>query len=151
MSLEDDRRAVESLLYEYARRVDAGDFDGVGELFGDATFRSAAADGIVTLRGAEEVADTMRSMVRVGDDGTPGTKHLVSNVIVEIDGDVATVSSYFTVLQALDGELRTVVAGRYDDRFERAAGEWRFADRLVRTDLVGDVSRHLRVNPFGLG
>lgn len=149
MTRADDRHAVESLLHEYARRVDAGDFDGVGELFAHATFRSETGEGTATLTGRDEVADTMRSMVRVGDDGTPGTKHIVTNITVEVDGDTATASSYFTVLQAAGGELRSIVAGRYDDRFERAAGEWRFADRLVRTDLVGDVSRHLRENPFG--
>lgn len=149
MSREDDRRAVESLLYEYARRVDAGDFGGVGELFADATFRSATADGIIALTGAEEVAATMRSMVRVGDDGTPGTKHAVTNVTVTVDGDSAAASSYFTVLQAIEGTIEPVVAGRYEDRFVRGDDGWRFADRLVRTDLVGDVSRHLRVDPFG--
>lgn len=149
MTRADDRHAVESLLYEYARRVDAVDFDGVGALFAHATFRSETGDGIATLTGPDEVADTMRSMVQVGDDGTPGTKHLVTNVTVEVDGDTATASSYFTVLQAGGAELRAIVAGRYEDGFERAADGWRFADRLVRTDLVGDVSRHLRENPFG--
>lgn len=149
MARSDDRHAVESLLYEYARRVDAGDFDGVGELFAHATFRSETGEGTVALTGRDEVADTMRSTVRVGDDGTPGTKHLVTNITVEVDRDTATASSYFTVLQAAGGELGAVVAGRYDDSFERARDGWRFADRLVRTDLVGDVSRHLRENPFG--
>jgi hypothetical protein len=38
----------------------------------------------------------------------------------------------------------TTASGRYLDRFERRAGQWRFVERRVRTDLVGDVSRHLR-------
>ena len=29
-------------------------------------------------------------------------------------------------------------------RFERRDGQWRFAERHVLIDLVGDVSRHLR-------
>ena len=37
-----------------------------------------------------------------------------------------------------------IVSGRYQDRFERRGGQWRFVERRVRTDLVGDVSRHLR-------
>lgn len=144
----DDHRAIEGLLHEYARRVDAGDFDGVGALFEEATFRSETPDGIVTLEGSEQVAGAMRATVRVRDDGTPGTRHLVTNVTVDVDGDAATASSCFTVLQEIDGDLNTIVAGRYEDRFERASGGWGFADRLVRTDLVGDVSRHLRRNPL---
>lgn len=144
----DDRREVEYLLYEYARRVDAGDFRGVGALFEQATFRTETPDGIAVLEGAVEVTEGMQAMVRVQHDETPGTRHLVTNVTVSVDGDTASASSSFTVMQAVDGELRPVVVGRYEDRFERGPAAWRFTDRLVRTDLVGDVSRHLRANPF---
>jgi hypothetical protein len=49
------------------------------------------------------------------------------------------------VLQALPGlALQPIVSGRYLDRFERREGRWRFLERRVRTDLLGDVSRHLR-------
>jgi hypothetical protein len=48
-------------------------------------------------------------------------------------------------LQALpDLALQPIVSGRYYDRFERHEGQWRFVERRVQTDLVGDVSRHLR-------
>jgi len=40
--------------------------------------------------------------------------------------------------------LQPIVSGRYHDRFERRDGQWRFVQRHVRTDLLGDVSRHLR-------
>jgi hypothetical protein len=51
----------------------------------------------------------------------------------------------FTVLQALpDLILQPIAAGRYNDRFERHGGRWRFTQRRVHVDLVGDVSRHLR-------
>jgi hypothetical protein len=51
----------------------------------------------------------------------------------------------FAALQALPGlSLQPVASGRYHDRFERRDGQWRFAERRVHVDLVGDVSRHLR-------
>jgi len=40
--------------------------------------------------------------------------------------------------------LQPIVSGRYYDRFERREGQWHFVERRVRTDLTGDVSRHLR-------
>ncbi|MFI2073943.1 nuclear transport factor 2 family protein [Streptomyces triculaminicus] len=53
--------------------------------------------------------------------------------------------SYVTVLQALpDLPLQPVAGGRYHDRFERRDGQWRFAERRVRINPVGDASRHLR-------
>jgi hypothetical protein len=72
---------------------------------------------------------------------------VVTNLTVEVDeaSGTATARSYFTVLQATATlPLQAVVAGRYEDRFARVEGTWRFADRLVHTDLVGDVSQHVR-------
>jgi 3-phenylpropionate/cinnamic acid dioxygenase small subunit len=80
-------------------------------------------------------------------DGSPSTKHVISNVTIEItdDGSAATARSYFTVLQARpDFPLQLIIAGRYQDRFERVDGRWRFADRQIIPDLVGDLSRHMR-------
>ena len=60
-------------------------------------------------------------------------------------GGTAVSRAYFTVLQAVPGlALQPIVSGRYRDRFERRDGQWRFAERRVLIDLVGDVSRHLR-------
>jgi hypothetical protein len=84
---------------------------------------------------------------RYPDDGTPKTKHVITNVMVEIDevSASATGRSYFTVLQAVPGALalQPVIAGRYHDRFETVGGRWRFAARHMLVDLVGDLSQHM--------
>jgi hypothetical protein len=37
-----------------------------------------------------------------------------------------------------------IVAGRYDDRFERVDGRWRFSYRdYTMMDQIGDLSHHL--------
>jgi hypothetical protein len=48
------------------------------------------------------------------------------------------------VLQANDGVLQPVIAGRYHDRFECVDGKWRFSERIIHPDLQGDLSRHMR-------
>ncbi len=49
------------------------------------------------------------------------------------------------MLRALPGlALQPIVSGRYQDRVERRDKQWRFVERRVRVDLVGNVSRHLR-------
>jgi ketosteroid isomerase-like protein len=132
-------RALENLIATYAELVDAGDFAGVGGLFADATFRGGAA-----VHGRDAVAKMLRDAVILYDDGTPRTKHVTTNSIIEVSGETATARSYFTVLQALpDLPLQTIVAGRYHDRFARTSEQWRFTERQVYVDLVGDVSRHL--------
>jgi hypothetical protein len=90
-------------------------------------------------------------MVMRYDDGTPRTKHVTTNVAVDADeaAGTATARSYFTVLQGVEGApLQIIVAGRYYDAFERVDGDWRFTDRLIYSDLIGDLSRHLKVNPL---
>jgi hypothetical protein len=37
-----------------------------------------------------------------------------------------------------------VITGRYRDRFDKVDGTWRFADRAVVIEQVGDLSAHLR-------
>ena len=66
------------------------------------------------------------------------------------DGDTATSRCYYTVLQQTDVlALQPIIAGRYHDRFERIDGGWRFADRLIFSDLIGDLSQHLMVDVYG--
>jgi 3-phenylpropionate/cinnamic acid dioxygenase small subunit len=132
-------REIENLIARYAYLVDDGDFEALAVLFADADFR--LNDG-PAVRGAA-VASLARSALRVYDDGTPRTRHVTTNLLIETDGEVATGRAYFTVFQALpDFPLQPIAAGRYRDRFVRRDGVWRFAARDVSTDLVGDVSRH---------
>jgi 3-phenylpropionate/cinnamic acid dioxygenase small subunit len=136
-------RAIENLIATYAELVDAGDFARVGILLADATFTSAAG----SVSGRDAIEKMLRDSLIVYDDGTPRTKHITTNVAIEVDEEAGTAisRSYFTALQALpDLVLQPIVSGRYQDRFARRDGQWRFVERRVRTDLIGDVSRHLR-------
>jgi ketosteroid isomerase-like protein len=142
-SLVDAADAIGKLIYEYAARVDAGDFEGVAEMFAHGAF--------LDFRGSTEVLGCFESMVIRYDDGTPRTKHVTTNLVVDVDerANTATARSYFTVLQSVSGPpIEIIVAGRYSDTFERVDGQWRFAHRVVDSDLVGDLSRHLKVNPY---
>jgi ketosteroid isomerase-like protein len=141
MSAADDRAAITALVMGYAERIDAGDLAGVAAYFADATYRSAQGGD---YRGAAAVREVLQRLV-ILYDGVPRTRHVTTNLVIELAGDAATARSYFTVLQAAPGApLQPIVAGRYHDCFVRADGVWRFADRLIFMDLIGDLSRHLR-------
>jgi 3-phenylpropionate/cinnamic acid dioxygenase small subunit len=129
-------------LYRYAELIDAGDFAGVGELFAHGEI---TADGMTAARGAADVAALFTSTTRRYDDGTPRTAHVITNPIVEIDGDQAEVRSRFTVLQhkPAGGTLEPIIAGGYRDRFERVDGRWQFASREMQPRLFGDLGEHL--------
>ncbi len=143
----DGARSVENLIARYAELVDGGDFAGLGEMFADGLF---GGEGDAVVRGRDAVEKIFRATVQVYDDGTPRTKHVTTNIRVDVDdaSGTAVAHSYVMVFQALpDLPLQPIVAGRYRDVFERRAETWCFVERRFTTDLVGDVSRHLRVGP----
>jgi hypothetical protein len=138
------RDAIAGLVHAYAERIDAGDLEGVAALFAHGTFGGSRGP---VRRGADELLAVLRRVVILHEDGTPRTKHAVTNLTITVDDAAGTASahSYFTVLQATATlPLQTVIAGRYEDRFACVDGAWRFTDRVVHMDLVGDLSQHVR-------
>jgi ketosteroid isomerase-like protein len=134
---------IRALLNAYCERLDAGDFDGVADLFRDGAFRSPRGTNLV---GADAVRSQYDPLV-VYEDGTPRTKHVLGTVVVEVDDDAGTAAARcaFTVFQAADGApLQPVLSGRYHDQFEQVDGAWRWRERFVHPDLEGDLGRHMR-------
>ena len=150
MTGHDDRDAVTKLVLRYAELVDEGAFAAVAQLFEDATFRAVVGTDVYTRTGADQVREQFERMV-ITYDGVPGTKHVTTNVVVEVDDDAGTAASrsYYSVLQSRpDLPVQVIIAGRYHDAFARVDGQWRFTDRLIFSDLVGDLSHHLRQSPL---
>ena len=141
-----DHDQITELIYTYAERIDAGDFDGVADLFAHAEMTFAGNEHVIS--GRDRIAALYARTTRRYDDGTPRTKHVLTNVIVTPDGDRATSRSYFTVLQAVPGALalQPVIAGRYQHRFERAPEGWRFRAVRILIDLSGDLGHHMLFN-----
>ena len=143
-----DAREIENLLYRYAERIDAGDFAGVADLFAHGEITVEGSDA--STRGREAVQRLYETTTRrYEEDGTPRTRHVVTNAIVEVDAaGHATCRSCFTVLQQTPKlPLQPIITGRYHDRFERVDGGWRFASRRMILDQFGDLSQHLMVDP----
>ena len=148
----EDIREIENLIYLYAERIDAGDLHGVAELFRDAEIVSTAHGA--RRSGFDEVLEMYTQSCRLyKTTGTPLTKHLTTNVIIELDkdGNGAGARSYYTVIQATVAlPLQPIISGRYLDRFRKSDGRWQFASREMIVDLVGDCSAHLLYDASGL-
>lgn len=143
-------REVVYLLYRYAELMDVGDLEGVADLFAHGRIASSAGDPaeVFTFEGRDAVLAMYEGTVRLHEDGTPRTKHVTSNVIIDVDSSAGTAvaRSYYTVMQQTEEvPLQVVVAGRYHDTFTRSAHSWRFDTRTIFVDLVGDVSDHLTI------
>jgi ketosteroid isomerase-like protein len=143
--MPDSYHQIANLIATYAERIDLGDFEGVADLLADAAVGSGD-ESTQLLTGRDGIRGLYESTTRRYPDGTPGTKHLTANLIIDIDEGAGTAAarSYWTVLQAVPGlPLQPILSGRYHDRFKREADRWRFAERRFLVDLIGDVSHHL--------
>jgi len=144
-AVTDSAVAIGNLIARYAELIDTGDFDGVADLLGRA---AVGADGAL-LAGRDAILALYTSTTRRYPDGTPGTKHMTTNLQLDIDEPAGTARarSYWMVFQAVPGlPLQPILAGRYRDVFGRDEGGWYFTERQYLIDLVGDVSHHMLSN-----
>ena len=141
----EDSRHIVNLIYTYAERIDNGDLEGVAELFRNARIVSPSHD--FSCVGYEEVLKMYQLSCRLYETtGTPRTKHLTTNVIVEVheSHDRAVARSYYTVIQATESLLlQPIISGKYHDCFRKQGAAWEFSEREMIVDLIGDCSAHL--------
>lgn len=136
------RRAIERLLYDYCFGIDSGNFAATAALFGDDGLYGLV--GGAAARGSGQVLAMMQASVRTYD-GVPRTRHVVTNVCIDVDDDEhGTARSYVQVVhQPPEGPVGPIVVGTYLDRVHRVHDQWLFAERRMHLELVGDLSTHL--------
>ena len=141
-----DQINISNLIYEYARLIDLGDFDGIGDLFQRGKIIFKDSEQITEISGSKEIKELYEKTTRLYDDGTPRTHHATTNITLAINGNSAASSSYYTVFQQLDDfPLQPIITGSYEDTFLFEDGEWHFQIREIKVSLVGDISQHLLV------
>ena len=142
-----DATAITNLLYRYAELMDAGDFAAVADLFTHARIKVGLDQAeLPRLRGgARDVGRDGHSLRR--RHPADEARHDQRDRRVPERRRRRPARSYYTVLQQVgDAPLQVIIAGRYHDKFERVDGTWRFCERdYTLVDLVGDLSRHLRM------
>ena len=138
-----DREAILHLIYRYAELIDAGDFGLSADCF-PGVLRRAALRRCPARRTSPRCSPRPRQF----DDGTPRTRHLVLNPIVEADGDRATARRPSASFRATDRiALQPDRRRPYDDRFARdrmTAGTSRAHRRRRDGRRVSD---HLLIRP----
>jgi hypothetical protein len=135
-----DKAAIHDTLLRYCRGADRCDEDLIRS-----AFHPDALDDHGRFAGtAEDFASWVVGVLR---ETSVATQHTLPNVLIELQGDAAAVETSFVAYHSkLDerGERIDVFGGRYVDRFEKRAGDWRIAQRTV----VHDWSVILRGEPF---
>ena len=123
-----DEWAIGATLTQYCRAVDDRRFDHVAALFtDDARLHTMGR----TLAGRAAI----REFFGPAPDAAPprpASAHVLSNVIVELDGDAAVAESEWMMLTRDEsGATGIALAGRYRDRLARVGDGWQIAERTV--------------------
>lgn len=136
------RDDILNLIHRFALYFDQGQFDEALSLFAQGRFRVGEEEWVSPAH-----MHQIWQNILILYDGTPRTKHVITNAIVDVseDGKTARCQSYYTVFQSTGAaQINPIICGRYDDRFVRAETGWYFAERDYRfMEITGDLSRHL--------
>ncbi|MCZ4274131.1 nuclear transport factor 2 family protein [Maritalea porphyrae] len=138
-----DNQAINFLLTDYCLALDEGRIDDCAALFKNAEF---TFKGFPTAKGIEGVKGMFANLI-IYEDGTPRTRHLLTNVRIDVaDGaNAATSQGYLIVMQQVDeAPMQPIFSGHYVDEFEIIEGNWQFSRRNVLAPQFGDMSRHTR-------
>ena len=129
-----DKLEIQEVLARYARGIDRNDMD-----LAKSAYHPDGYDEHGPARGnAHEVMDR----VGVALANLEVSVHRITNVQIELAGDVAFVESYFHSIHVEKGvDVEEHVYGRYNDRFERREDEWKIAWRQVVMDFDSYRSR----------
>ncbi|MCU1368482.1 MAG: hypothetical protein JWN39_4121 [Ilumatobacteraceae bacterium] len=130
----DDKLAVAECVYRYATGVDTRDWAMYRSVFADEVEFDFSSFGPGQAP-ATMAADRWVAGVKPMFEGLAATQHMMSNPLVDLDGDRARITMYVRahhVLDPADPESYYTVGGHYRNRLERASGDW----RLVRVELV---------------
>ncbi|GAY11850.1 nuclear transport factor 2 family protein [Pseudonocardia sp. N23] len=123
------REEIRDVLLRYCRGVDRGDLALLRSVY-----HPDATDDHGMFRGnGHEFAEWI--LGRPGRDDLV-TQHHLTNVVIEVDGDVARAETYFAAVHRRPGPPVSVgqFGGRYVDRLARRDGVWRIAERVVVHD-----------------
>ncbi|WP_338923014.1 nuclear transport factor 2 family protein [Pseudomonas silesiensis] len=135
---------ISNLLYRYAECLDSGQLVEAAELFRHARIKVQSQGDLLDHTA---LLGIWQRRIKLYPCGTPRTRHVISNPIIDIDeaAGTATVRSCYTVLQATDTlPLQPIAAGRYFDEFEHVGGIWRFSFRdYSHLEMIGDLTGHL--------
>lgn len=122
-----DRQEIHDVLVSYARGADRGDADLIAAAYHDDAIED---HGGTFLGPAKDYVAMLRRIL----PGAPRMSHILTNVLIELDGDRAVSECYFLTFSRRDtGDepFDSLTMARVVDRFERRDGAWRIAHRRL--------------------
>jgi len=127
----EDRLAISDLFVRYTCALDAGEIDTIVDCFTEDGALVSPAVG--THAGHAAIRAFAERFARFRQNGAQ-LRHVISNLLVQADGDRGHATCYLTVFLTRDGKSRLLAPGQYDCELRKVDGAWRFQNRVVRHD-----------------
>ncbi len=122
-----DKDAIRELLATYCFKLDNDKFDEMAALFTeDGTWDTAFGKGT----GRPGIVAQARGIAS-GGAPRPRRVHLTANIVIDLNGDTASVRSNWTVIQNGPSGPHIGSAGGYEDQVVRQDGQWLFRYRKI--------------------
>lgn len=125
------RLAINDLFVRYVTALDAGDVETIVGCFAEDGSLESPVLGV--RRGRDAIRDFAERFARLRENGTQ-LRHVLSNLVVQIDGDRAHATCYLVTIMTRDGQSTLRPPGRYLCDLVRVDGAWVFQHRLVAED-----------------
>jgi len=130
----EDRADIEHLLMDYGRALDARDFARYSNMF---AVNGQWVGSIGSFRGPSAIKAAMEKAFEVpAGKVAPVFIHLLTNAIIDVDGDRAAAVSKWTFVKIDDNKPTIANIGQYDDTFIRENGRWKFLRRVAPSALA---------------
>lgn len=125
-----DKDEIRELLARYCFALDADRFEEMAALFtADGVWETAFGTGT----GREGIAAQARSIAK---GPRPRRAHLTTNIVIDLDGDIATARSNWVVIQNTPNGPAIGSGGAYADRLAKVDGRWFFEHRTIERYIV---------------
>lgn len=132
-----DQKAIDTILSTYAWAMDTRDWTLYRSLFAD-TLHLSFPEWIGVAEG-EQSSDVWAASCEVVATGFAGQQHLITNRLIELNGDSATASAYLLNInhfRAEDMDGYTRLGGFYRMGLVRRDGSWKIS--AIRLDIAWD-------------
>ena len=118
---------IVSLTVRYCWALDERDWNSLSEVFSSDAY---AKYGVTEHKGIDSIIEKCQKALLPLDF----SHHMVTNHVVELEGDEATCKCYFQaqhVRNSTPGGVNFIIAGKYEDELTRINGEWKISSRVL--------------------
>jgi hypothetical protein len=116
---------------EYGRALDSRNFTAYSQLF---AAQGEWSGSLGTFRGPAAIKAAMEKSFKDSRAAAiPTNFHLLTNAIIDVQGDRATAWSKWTFMRMENGKPVVALAGQYQDTLVREGGQWKFQRRTAQT------------------